>query len=81
MSYAFSDCSIDWARSRFIRIRVELGKGGQRPLDHLVFIPLLGRKVKEDHRNIGIGTVGGNLRAHHLCAQYRDFTNLDVKKG
>ena len=35
-----------------------------------------GRQVKQHHRHANVHEVGGNLRAHHACAEHGDFFHL-----
>jgi hypothetical protein len=62
------------------RRRLELLQALDGTGDDAVLRALLGRQIEQDDRHLDVDQVGGNLRAHHACAEHGDFAtwNRDI---
>ncbi|MNL66348.1 hypothetical protein D3C87_1907990 [compost metagenome] len=45
--------------------------------DDAVLRAFLGGQVEQHHGHLHVDEVGGNLRAHHACAEHGDFFHLE----
>ena len=55
--------------------RIEFLHAGERLVDDAVGRAFLGRQVEQDHRHVGVGAMGGDLRPHDAGAEDGDFTD------
>ena len=59
------------------RRRLELLQIGNRLFCNAALRTFLGGQVKQNDRHLHVDEVGGNLRAHHACAEHGDFLHLE----
>ena len=61
------------------RRRLELFQPFHSARDDAVLWAFLGRQVKQQHRDLDVDQVRGNLRAHHAGAKHGDFFHIETR--